>query len=58
MQMTLWGKFSRKVLDHRLRLIRYDSVIENGPWLWQSNSFYTNYSDFFIFCDFIEVSIP
>jgi hypothetical protein len=32
------------------------SAIENGPWLWQSNSFYTNYSGFFQFCDAVEVS--
>ncbi|KAM3083810.1 hypothetical protein ACMFMF_001174 [Clarireedia jacksonii] len=30
------------------------AVLENGPWLWQSNSFYTNYSGFFQFCDTIE----
>jgi hypothetical protein len=30
------------------------SVLENGPWLWQSNSFYTNYSGFYQFCDAIE----
>jgi hypothetical protein len=30
------------------------SVLENGPWLWQSNSFYTYYSAFFQFCDAIE----
>lgn len=29
-------------------------VLENGPWLWQSNSFYTNYSGFYQFCDAIE----
>lgn len=29
-------------------------VLENGPWLWQSNSFYTGYSGFFQFCDAIE----
>jgi hypothetical protein len=30
-------------------------AIENGPWLWQSNSFYTGYSGFFQFCDAIQV---
>jgi hypothetical protein len=29
-------------------------MLENGPWLWQSNSFYTNYSVFYQFCDAIE----
>jgi hypothetical protein len=43
--------------DDRSWLIHGDSVLENGPWLWQSNSFYTNYSDFFAFCDFIEVRV-
>jgi hypothetical protein len=32
------------------------SAIENGPWLWQSNSFYSNYSGFYQFCDAVEVS--
>ncbi|PQE15701.1 disulfide-isomerase erp38 protein [Rutstroemia sp. NJR-2017a BBW] len=30
------------------------AVLENGPWLWQSNSFTTGYSGFFQFCDTIE----
>jgi len=30
------------------------STLENGPWLWQSNSFTTGYSDFYQFCDAIE----
>nr|POE51727.1 putative extracellular serine carboxypeptidase [Quercus suber] len=29
-------------------------ALENGPWLWQSNQFYTNYSGFFQWCDNIE----
>ncbi|KAJ5766315.1 Peptidase S28 [Penicillium nucicola] len=32
----------------------FASALENGPWLWQSNSFYTGYSSFFEFCDYIE----
>lgn len=32
-------------------------AIENGPWLWQSNSFYTGYSGFFKFCDAVEVRL-
>jgi hypothetical protein len=29
-------------------------LLANGPYLWQSNSFYTGYSGFFQFCDAIE----
>ncbi|KAJ5390371.1 uncharacterized protein N7496_001439 [Penicillium cataractarum] len=32
----------------------FASALENGPWLWQSNSFYTGYSGFFEFCDYVE----
>lgn len=55
MGYVLLGGFC--LLHSKLELIPCDSVIENGPWLWQSNSFYSNYSDFFRFCDFIEVGI-
>ena len=37
----------------RQLLIRF-SILANGPYLWQSNSFYTGYSGFFQFCDAIE----
>ncbi|KAF2764574.1 serine carboxypeptidase [Teratosphaeria nubilosa] len=30
------------------------AALENGPWLWQSNQFYTGYSSFFQWCDYIE----
>lgn len=30
------------------------AALENGPWLWQSNQFYTGYSGFFEWCDAIE----
>lgn len=33
-----------------------DSALENGPWLWQSNQFYTGYSSFYQFCDYVEVN--
>ncbi|KAI9692228.1 MAG: hypothetical protein M1822_006458 [Bathelium mastoideum] len=33
------------------------AALENGPWLWQGNQFYTNYSAFFQFCDYIEGAI-
>lgn len=32
----------------------YSSMLENGPWQWQGNSFYTNYSSFYQFCDAVE----
>lgn len=32
----------------------FASVLENGPWLWQSNQFYTGYSGFYFFCDSVE----
>lgn len=38
--------------------IEYDDdfgeSLEPGPWLWQSNQFYTGYSGFFQFCDLVE----
>jgi hypothetical protein len=32
----------------------FNSTIEYGPWYWQSNTFYSNYSSFYQFCDAIE----
>ncbi|KAJ5103846.1 hypothetical protein N7532_004375 [Penicillium argentinense] len=32
----------------------FASALQNGPWLWQSNTFYTGYSDFYKFCDYVE----
>lgn len=32
----------------------FASVLENGPWLWQSDSFYSGYSDFYFWCDSVE----
>ncbi|KAL1852283.1 hypothetical protein Plec18170_006009 [Paecilomyces lecythidis] len=32
----------------------FASALENGPWLWQSNEFYTGYSAFYQFCDAVE----
>ena len=32
----------------------FGQVIEYGPWEWQSNTFTTQYSQFFKFCDAIE----
>ena len=36
----------------------FGAALENGPWLWQSNSFTSNYSRFFRFCDYIENAGP
>ncbi|GIC84418.1 putative serine peptidase [Aspergillus udagawae] len=36
----------------------FAAAIENGPWLWQSNTFYTGYSGFFKFCDAVENVTP
>ena len=38
------------------RLTLGNSALQNGPWLWQENSFTTGYSAFFQFCDFVEAS--
>ncbi|PVH89666.1 putative serine protease K12H4.7 [Cadophora sp. DSE1049] len=50
-KLALKAQFGLESLDH------YDDVmgvLEYGPWLWQSNSFYSNYSGFYQFCDAIE----
>ncbi|KAJ5659501.1 Peptidase S28 [Penicillium longicatenatum] len=50
-QKELQALFGLEDLEH------YDdfaAALENGPWLWQSNSFYTGYSGFFEFCDYVE----
>ncbi|KAJ5935397.1 Peptidase S28 [Penicillium verhagenii] len=50
-QKELQALFGLGGLEH------YDdfaSALQNGPWLWQSNSFYTGYSEFFEFCDYVE----
>ncbi|KAK0647330.1 putative extracellular serine carboxypeptidase [Lasiodiplodia hormozganensis] len=36
----------------------FASALENGPWLWQSNQFYTGYSSFYQFCDYVENAVP
>ena len=48
---ALKAKFGLAAVEHDDDFV---AAIENGPWLWQSNSFTTNYSGFFQFCDFIE----
>src|SRR5947207_10693016 len=36
----------------------FASVLQNGPWAWQSNSFTSQYSQFFQFCDAVEGVTP
>ncbi|KAH8817396.1 peptidase S28 [Xylogone sp. PMI_703] len=50
-QYELKAKFGLEALEHNAD---FGAAIENGPWLWQSNSFYTGYSGFYQFCDAIE----
>ncbi|EPQ64563.1 Bgt-2013 [Blumeria graminis f. sp. tritici] len=44
-------KFGMESLQHDDDFM---SMLENGPWLWQSNTFTSGYSGFFKFCDAIE----
>ena len=53
-QFALKAKFGLEALEHN---DDFGAAIENGPWLWQSNSFYTGYSGFYQFCDAVEVSL-
>lgn len=55
--MTLERECYTQFAQSHLILKKFYRAIENGPWLWQSNSFYTGYSGFYQFCDAIEVSI-
>ncbi|MCJ1433440.1 hypothetical protein MMC27_002800 [Xylographa pallens] len=41
-------------LEHVEHNDDFASALQNGPWLWQDNSFTTGYSGFFQFCDFVE----
>ncbi|KAF4637979.1 hypothetical protein G7Y89_g115 [Cudoniella acicularis] len=50
-QLALKTKFGLESLQHAEDVM---AALENGPWLWQSNSFYSNYSAFYKFCDTIE----
>lgn len=55
------AKVELKTMFGLAELEHYDdvmAVLENGPWLWQGNSFYTGYSGFFQFCDQIENVLP
>ena len=50
-QKSLKTMFGLQDLEHN---DDFATAIENGPWLWQSIQFYSNYSSFYQFCDFVE----
>ncbi|KAJ5730002.1 Peptidase S28 [Penicillium malachiteum] len=50
-QQTLKELFGLGDLEH---FDDFAAALENGPWLWQENAFYTGYSEFFEFCDYVE----
>lgn len=52
---ALKSKFGLETVEHD---DDFAEVLANGPYLWQSNSFYTNYSAFFQFCDAVENVTP
>lgn len=47
----LKAKFGLEGLEHD---DDFASVLENGPWQWQGNSFTTGYSSFYQWCDAVE----
>lgn len=47
---SLKSMFGLQDLEHK---DDFAAALENGPWLWQGNQFYTN-SGFFDFCDAVE----
>lgn len=49
----LKAKFGLEALQHSDDFM---AALENGPWLWQGNQFYTG-SGFFEWCDYIENSV-
>ncbi|KAH7317225.1 peptidase S28 [Rhexocercosporidium sp. MPI-PUGE-AT-0058] len=36
----------------------FASMLQNGPWAWQGNDFYTGYSTFYQWCDAVENAVP
>lgn len=50
-KQALKAKFGLEGIEHDDDFM---SVLENGPWQWQSNDFYTGYSEFYVFCDSVE----
>ncbi|RKF75261.1 putative extracellular serine carboxypeptidase [Golovinomyces cichoracearum] len=45
------GRFGLESIEHDDDFM---SLLQNGPWSWQMNSFTSGYSDFYKFCDAIE----
>ena len=35
----------------------FASMLQNGPWAWQGNDFYTGYSTFYQWCDAVENAV-
>lgn len=50
-KLALKDKFGLADLEHD---DDFASVLENGPWQWQGNQFYSGYSEFYVFCDSVE----
>lgn len=48
---ALKTKFGLAGVEHK---DDFANVLENGPWTWQSNQFYSGYSAFYYFCDSVE----
>lgn len=48
---ALKEKFALGDLEHS---DDFASVLENGPWMWQSQQFYSGYTAFNLFCDSVE----
>ncbi|KAF4626929.1 hypothetical protein G7Y89_g11228 [Cudoniella acicularis] len=52
---ALKKSFGLEALEHN---DDFASILQNGPWSWQENAFYTDYSTFFQFCDAVENAVP
>ncbi|EME38167.1 hypothetical protein DOTSEDRAFT_75982 [Dothistroma septosporum NZE10] len=50
---VLKSKFGLETVEHNDDFM---AALENGPWLWQGNQFYTN-TGFFTWCDYVEDSV-
>lgn len=48
---ALKKKFGLEAIEHD---DDFAGVLQNGPWNWQSDDFYTGYTDFFLWCDTVE----
>jgi hypothetical protein len=52
---SLKSMFGLAALEHH---DDFAAVLPSGPYQWQSNDFYTGYSEFFQFCDAVENAVP